>query len=53
MKAAPPFEAVWKGNDQMFPSPTALPTAAKIKPILLVQDSCSAIYGTRLQGPAL
>ena len=27
MKAAPPFEAVWKGNDQMFPSPMA----AKIK----------------------
>ena len=31
MKAAPPFEAVWKGNDQMFPEPDSAPDGRENK----------------------
>ncbi len=38
-KALPPFSAVIQGNRQMFPSPIALPTAAKMNPARLAQLS--------------
>ncbi len=37
MKILPPFSPAMYGNRQMFPSPTALPAAARINPIRLPQ----------------
>ncbi len=38
-KAAPPSCPTWNGNRQMFPRPTALPTAAKMNPIRVAHVS--------------
>lgn len=45
MNAAPPLSATWVGNPQIFPSPTAEPAAAMIKPTLEFQVplDCEAV----------
>ena len=44
--AAPPFSAVWNGNRQMLPNPTALPIDARMNPSLVAHVSLSDMFPT-------